>query len=101
LARIIEVMSGTRAFMLLNFRPEYSADWMRRADYQQVALRPLGPEAIDELLRSLLGDHPSLAALVPRLRERAKRQPVLCGRAGAVTRGSRHPGGHEGRVLFE
>ena len=77
LARIIEVMSGTRTFMLLNFRPEYSADWMRRADYQQVALRPLGPEAIDELVRSLLGDHPSLAPLVPRLRARAGGNPFF------------------------
>src|SRR5262249_24587643 len=60
LTPVIEVMSGTRTVMLLNFRPEYSADWMRRAVYQQVALRPLGAEAIDELLRALLGADASL-----------------------------------------
>jgi len=77
LAAVIEVMSGTRTFVLLNFRPEYRAEWMRRADYQQVALRPLGPEAIDELLRALLGDHASLAPLLPRLRERAGGNPFF------------------------
>jgi class 3 adenylate cyclase/tetratricopeptide (TPR) repeat protein len=77
LAPIIEVMSGTRTLVLLNFRPEYSADWMRRANYQQVALRPLGPEAIEELLRALLGDDASLAPLLPRLRERAGGNPFF------------------------
>ncbi len=77
LAPVIEAMSGTRTFMLLNFRPEYRAEWMRRADYQQVALRPLGPEAIDELLRALLGDHGSLAPLLPRLGERAGGNPFF------------------------
>src|SRR5262249_47720559 len=77
LAPVIEVMSGTRTLWLLNFRPEYRAEWMRRADYQQVALRPLGAEAIDELLRALLGDHTSLAPLVPRLRERAGGNPFF------------------------
>src|SRR5262249_1679939 len=38
LAPVIEMMSGTRTLMLLNFRPEYIAEWMRRADYQQIAL---------------------------------------------------------------
>src|SRR5262249_55511680 len=77
LAAVIEAMGGTRTLMLLNFRPEYSADWMRRADYQQVALRPLGAEAIEELLRALLGGDVSLAPLVPRLRERAGGNPFF------------------------
>ena len=77
LAPVIEVMSGTRTLFLLNFRPEYRAEWMRRADYQQVALRPLGAEAIEELLRTLLGDHTSLAPLFPRLRERAGGNPFF------------------------
>jgi adenylate cyclase len=77
LAPIIDVMSGTRTFMLLNFRPEYRAEWMGRADYQQVALRPLGPEAIDDLLRALLGGDASLAPLIPPLRERAGGNPFF------------------------
>ena len=77
LAPVIEAMSGTRTLWLLNFRPEYRAEWMGRADYQQVALRPLGPEAIDELLQALLGDHASLAPLLPRLRERAGGNPFF------------------------
>jgi class 3 adenylate cyclase len=77
LAPVIEMMSGTRTLMLLNFRPEYRAEWMRRADYQQVALRPLGAEAIEELLRALLGGDASLAPLVPFLRERAGGNPFF------------------------
>jgi class 3 adenylate cyclase/tetratricopeptide (TPR) repeat protein len=77
LAPVIEAMSGTRTLWLLNFRPEYSANWMQRADYQQVALRPLGAEAIEELLRALLGGDTALAPLMARLRERAGGNPFF------------------------
>jgi class 3 adenylate cyclase len=51
---VAEVAPGNRTLMLLNFRPEYHASWMRRSYYQQLPLLPLGPEAIQELLADLL-----------------------------------------------
>ena len=77
LGRLIPSSGRTRTLFLLNFRPEYHADWMTRPDYQQVALRPLGPEATADLLRELLGSDPSLAPLTTRLHERAGGNPFF------------------------
>jgi len=49
---------GTRTLLLVNFRPEYHAAWMQKSYYQQLPLLPLGPEAITELLRDVLGTDP-------------------------------------------
>jgi predicted ATPase len=43
---------------------------MQKSYYQQLPLLPLGPEAIMELLRDLLGTDPSLAGLGDRIRKR-------------------------------
>ena len=61
-------MSEPRTLVLVDFRPEYHAAWMQRSYYQQLPLLPLGPEAISELLRDLLGTDPSLAGLGDRNR---------------------------------
>jgi class 3 adenylate cyclase/tetratricopeptide (TPR) repeat protein len=77
LARVLDGIGGTRTLVLLNFRPEYQAEWMRRADYQQVALRPLAPEAITELVTSLLGDDRSLVSIRGRITARAGGNPFF------------------------
>src|SRR5438552_5170677 len=74
---IIEALSGTRTLFLVNFRPEYHAGWTQKSYYQQLPLLPLGPEAIAELLASLLGTDPSLAGLVERMRERTRGNPFF------------------------
>ena len=30
--------------LVVNFRPEYHADWMQKSCYQQLPLAPLGPD---------------------------------------------------------
>jgi class 3 adenylate cyclase len=63
LAQLVDAARGTRTLWLVNFRPEYRADWMQRSDYQQLPLAPLGSEAIRALLGQLLGSDPSVAGL--------------------------------------
>src|SRR4051794_1167276 len=63
-ANHVEAAPGTRGLALLNFRPDYHAPWMSKSYYRQIALAPLGPEAIDQLLEDLLGPDPSLPGLV-------------------------------------
>ncbi len=77
IARLIPTLPATRTLFLLNFRPEYQADWMRRPDYQQIALRPLGREAVGELLDALLGTDPSLGPLKSQLGTRAGGNPFF------------------------
>ncbi len=76
-AEVADVVPGTRTTLLLNFRPEYSAEWMARASYQQLPLHPLGSEAIDDLLADLLGTDPSLARLPALMRERTGGNPFF------------------------
>jgi adenylate cyclase len=77
LAETVEAVSGTRTFLLLNFRPEYHADWGTKSYYQQMPLTPLGPEAIRELLQDLLGKDASVADLPELVRERTGGNPFF------------------------
>ena len=50
---------------------------MSKSYYRQIALVPLGPEAIGEMLEDLLGSDPSLAELPEMLRERTGGNPFF------------------------
>ena len=63
LAQIVEAVSATRTLLLVNFRPEYQADWTRKSWVLQLPMAPLGPEALAELVRDWVGSSPSVAAL--------------------------------------
>jgi predicted ATPase/DNA-binding IscR family transcriptional regulator len=77
LEAIVEALPGTQWLVLVNFRPEYHATWMQKSYYQQLPLLPLGPGAIADLLRDLLGGDPSFAALGDRIRERTGGNPFF------------------------
>jgi class 3 adenylate cyclase/tetratricopeptide (TPR) repeat protein len=76
-AHLVEATRGTRTLMLVNFRPEYRADWMQRSDYQQLPLTPLGSEAIRALLGQLLGPDPSVAELPAVIEARTAGNPFF------------------------
>jgi class 3 adenylate cyclase/tetratricopeptide (TPR) repeat protein len=76
-ANHVEASQGTRGLTILNFRPEYQAPWMSKSYYRQIALAPLGPEAIQELLRDLLGSDLSLDGLPDVVRERTAGNPFF------------------------
>jgi class 3 adenylate cyclase/tetratricopeptide (TPR) repeat protein len=77
LANHIEAIQGTRSLTVVNFRPEYHASWMSKSYYRQIALVPLGPEAIEEMLGDLLGSDPSLDGLPELVRERTGGNPFF------------------------
>jgi adenylate cyclase len=74
---LVEGIPATRAMLLVNFRPGYHADWMRKSYYRQVPLLPLGEGATAELLRAALGDDPSLDEWVEFLLSRAGGNPFF------------------------
>jgi class 3 adenylate cyclase len=77
LENLIDSVDGTRTLLLANYRPEYHADWLVRTYCQQIALAPLGPEAMAELLDDLLGSDPSLAGLAERIRTQTGGNPFF------------------------
>jgi class 3 adenylate cyclase len=77
LAHMVDARAGSRNMLLLNFRPEYHAEWMQKSWYRQIPLTPLGKEAIAELLADLLGTDPSIAALVDPIRARTGGNPFF------------------------
>jgi class 3 adenylate cyclase/tetratricopeptide (TPR) repeat protein len=70
-------LSGTRLFLLVNFRPQYDPRWLERAGAEQLPLVPLPAAAIDELLCDLLGADSSLTVLADRIRERTGGNPFF------------------------
>jgi class 3 adenylate cyclase/tetratricopeptide (TPR) repeat protein len=74
---LLEAGVGTRALVLLNFRPEYQAPWMGRSYYHQLPLAPLGPDAIRELLDALLGSDRSIAGLAEAIHARTAGNPFF------------------------
>ena len=77
LDNMVDARAGTRSLLLLNFRPEYHADWMQKSWYRQIPLTPLGPDAIGELLADLLGTDPSLAPLAGPIHARTAGNPFF------------------------
>jgi class 3 adenylate cyclase/tetratricopeptide (TPR) repeat protein len=74
---LVDAAVGTRALVLLNFRPEYQAPWMGKSFYHQLPLAPLGPDAIRELVDALLGNHPSTTGLAAAIHARTAGNPFF------------------------
>ena len=73
----VDSVPATRDLLLVTSRPEYQAPWMQRPYYQQLSLQPLDPEALRALLRDLLGEDPSVAALPEIIHARTKGNPFF------------------------
>ncbi len=74
---LTDARPGGRGLLILNFRPEYRAEWMRKSHYQQLPLVPLGPEAVRELLDELLGRDPSTEGLAEAIHARTAGNPFF------------------------
>ena len=77
LDQLMDAREDSRSLLLLNFRPEYRAQWMQNSWYRQVPLAPLGREAVAALLASLLGDDAGLAPLLDLVNLRTAGNPFF------------------------
>jgi class 3 adenylate cyclase len=77
LAQLVEAVGWTRTLLLLNFRPEYTADWMQASYYQPLQLAPLASDGADALLHELLGDDAALAVVRAVVKEHAAGNPFF------------------------
>src|SRR5207237_2434000 len=60
-------LAGAHDLVVVNFRPGYGSDWLRRANRRQPALLPLPRDTTAEVHHELLGPEPLLPALVERI----------------------------------
>ncbi len=74
---LADTLAGTRILLLVNFRPGYSAQWMRLDHYEQISLGPLRQAAADLLARHLLGGDPSVSSLLAPIADRARGNPFF------------------------
>jgi adenylate cyclase len=73
----VDAIAGSRALLLVNFRPEYHAAWMSKSYYRQIPLAPLGAEAVRALLDDLLGKDASIDGLATAIHERTGGNPFF------------------------
>ncbi|QPF83482.1 AAA family ATPase [Bradyrhizobium genosp. L] len=74
---LVDAIVGTATLLLVNFRPGFSAAFMQRSNYRQIAIPPLAWSESNELLREHFGRHPSLALLSSNVIERAQGNPFF------------------------
>jgi class 3 adenylate cyclase/tetratricopeptide (TPR) repeat protein len=74
---LVESLPTARILLLVNYRPEYEHRWGSRTFYTQIRLDPLATESALELLKGLLGDRETIAALGSTLIERTDGNPFF------------------------
>jgi class 3 adenylate cyclase len=77
LRRLVAALREVGVLLVLNFRPEYRAEWLPRDAARWIALRPLTAADSRRLIDELLGGDPSLGDLAARLCERAGGNPFF------------------------
>ena len=76
-AEVISAVEGTATVVLVNFRPEYQAEWADSPIYRRLPLLPLGPDSTKDLLVDLAGTDPSLDGLPDLVHERTGGNPFF------------------------
>jgi len=64
---LVERVPTARVLVLLTYRAQYQHAWSHKSFFTQIRVDPLPPADIEEMLRAILGGHPSLASLTSRL----------------------------------
>lgn len=77
LRQLAEAQARSRSLLLVNYRPEFRAEWLQGSHCQQISLKPLGRDDVGELMAGLMGDHPSIAPLHAPIIERTKANPFF------------------------
>jgi class 3 adenylate cyclase/tetratricopeptide (TPR) repeat protein len=76
ISHLVDAVPESRTLLLMNFRPEYRADWIAHS-YRQLTLGPIDADAIGELVAHRLGEDPSLASIAPYIGRRSGGNPFF------------------------
>ena len=75
--QLLNASEASRCLFVLNFRPEFKAEWLRRSRYRQIPLMSLPQDASTRLLTGLLGEDPSIGPLRALIFERTTGNPFF------------------------
>ncbi len=78
IAEFASVIPHARAMVLVTYRPEYRDALANIPNAHKLALAALDDAAASALTTELVGMDPSVAALIGRIDDRARGQPLLC-----------------------
>jgi len=76
-AEMVGAVEGTATLAIVNFRPEYEAEWTAAPVYRRISLTPLGLDSTRELLADLAGGDPSMDGLAEMIHERTGGNPFF------------------------
>jgi len=93
LGELISSVEGTQTLAIVNFRPEYSAEWASASTYRGISLEPLGPADTRDLIRDIAGEDPSMDGLAELIHERTAGNPFFI---EEIVRGLAEAGNLEG-----
>ncbi|HUM18058.1 MAG TPA: sigma 54-interacting transcriptional regulator [Candidatus Nitrosotalea sp.] len=74
---LVDGLPTADVLLLMTYRPEYAHGWAAKTFFTQVRVDPLSAGDSEALLRALLGEHPSLGPLLPRLVEWTEGNPFF------------------------
>jgi len=74
---LVNVAHVSRALIILTYRPTYHAPWQEGPEFQEIRLDELRDEDVSALIRDLIGEHPSTAAISGRIVERSGGNPFF------------------------
>jgi adenylate cyclase len=76
-ATLVEAVAGSGTLLVVNYRPSYSAPWMSRSSFRQLALAELSPAATEALVQELIGGRRELNEFRRRVAERSGGNPFF------------------------
>ena len=85
LDHLVDSLGFSRVLLLVTYRPEYRHNWSSKTFFTQLRLDPLGVDNADLLLRTLLGEDPSLKPVRIQLIEHGDGTPLFFGRIRPVS----------------
>jgi class 3 adenylate cyclase/tetratricopeptide (TPR) repeat protein len=74
---LVESVEGTRILLVANYRPSYSAPWMKQHHYTELNLREFDSEGVLELVTDLVGDKPEMSEVCRRIADRSGGNPFF------------------------
>lgn len=77
LEALADTIAGTTTLMVVNFREDFSSPWTQRPYFRQIAVMPLGQDAIETISDHGLGRDVSLANLRQQIVERSGGNPFF------------------------